>query len=463
MTKRKVLIPLDGSEFSRQIVQIVRSFFDPGDVELVLFRAAVPPSVTTDLTPHDVFVGGVPMAGSYDAYSRALDADYASVTQERETYRTELQDEMRTEADRLEKAGYKVTTEVHFGDPARRIIDYANDENVNLVAMATHGRTGLGRLVLGSVAERVLRGVAVPVLLMRPVLDGEARPTPGEQLAQSLGDGKKLRIVVATDGSTLAQRAVSKAADLAETLDARLTLLVTVSGREEVAHGQTVMEDARQMVASLSPPAEMVPLVGYADEVLLQYLAKSPADILVIGAFQDRGAGSTTAIGATAQRLVQHAPTSVLMLKGHHPRINKILACVAVDDKAVVDVSAQLARATHAELRLLHVVPPSAASYLAAPDSVDISLQDVLTQGTHLSSLLRDWIAQLESQGLGQEEVFLRSGSVPEAILRVAHDGGFDLIVVGSQSGPGHFLGSVANGVVRYAEQSVLIVRTRLD
>ncbi len=59
--------------------------------------------------------------------------------------------------------------------------------------------------------------------------------------------------------------------------------------------------------------------------------------------------------------------------------------------------------------------------------------------------------------------VFLRSGSVPETILRVAHDGGFDLIVVGSQSGPGHFLGSVANGVVRYAEQSVLIVRTRLD
>ncbi len=366
MTKRKVLIPLDGSEFSRQIVQVVRSFFDPGDVELILFRAAVPPAVSTDLTPHDVFVGGVPMSGTYDAYSRALDAGYASVTQERETLRTELQDELRADAERLEKAGYRVTTEVHFGDPARRIIDYVNDKSVSLVAMATHGRTGLGRLVLGSVAERVLRGVAVPVLLMRPALDGEARPTPGEHLAQSLGDGKQLRIAVATDGSTLAQRAVSKAAELAETLDAHFTLLVTVSGHEDVAHGQKLMDDARQLVAHLASQPETAPLVGYADEVLLQYLAKNPTDLLVIGAFQDRGAGSTTAIGATAQRLVQHAPTSVLMFKGHRPRINKILACVAVDDKVVVDVAAQLARATHAELRLLHVVPPSAASYLAA-------------------------------------------------------------------------------------------------
>jgi nucleotide-binding universal stress UspA family protein len=55
----------------------------------------------------------------------------------------------------------------------------------------------------------------------------------------------------------------------------------------------------------------------------------------------------------------------------------------------------------------------------------------------------------------------LERGSAAEAILKTAHDGSYDVIVVGSQSGPGQFLGSVANSVVRYAEQSVLVVRTR--
>ena len=54
----------------------------------------------------------------------------------------------------------------------------------------------------------------------------------------------------------------------------------------------------------------------------------------------------------------------------------------------------------------------------------------------------------------------LEQGSVPEAILRIAQEGLFDLIVVGSSSTPGHFPSSVANGVVRYAEQSVLLLRT---
>ena len=49
---------------------------------------------------------------------------------------------------------------------------------------------------------------------------------------------------------------------------------------------------------------------------------------------------------------------------------------------------------------------------------------------------------------------------MPDAILEVIHDDDQDLVVVGSQSGPGHFLGSVSNAVVRFAEQSVLIVRT---
>ncbi len=466
MAKRKVLIPLDGSEFSRQIVRVVRTFFEPKDVRLVLFRAAYPPSVATDVAPQDVFVGNLPMSGSYDAYSRTLDAEFSEASRERETYRTQLMDELQGEAEQLQQEGYIVSSEVHFGDPAQRIIDYVNDEGIDLVAMATHGRSGIGRLVLGSVAERVLRGVSVPVLLMRSTQDAVVRSAPGDQLAQSLGSARQLRMTIATDGSTLAHQALLVGAELAQTLNAQLTVLLAVSDREPASHGQRLMEQVSAAVSSMSPRPEIVPLVGFADETLLKHLNSKPTDMIFMGPFHDRGAGSSTAIGPTAQRLAQNAPTSVWMHKGRKTTLRRILACVAVDDTAVVNVAAQLAHATGATLNVLHVVPPTAASYLSTSvtkEMVNASIPVVqaLAQGTHLSTLLQSWTDQLEREGFGQESLLLERGAAPEVILKTAHDGGYDLIVVGSQSGPGQFLGSVANGVVRYAEQSVLVVRTR--
>ncbi len=461
MAERKVLIPLDGSEFSRQIVTVVRNFFDPKDVLLVLFRAAFAPSVPADVVSQDSFVGGMPVTGGYDAYNRALETNYASVEQERESFRSELVTELRVEAERLRAAGYTVTTEVHFGDPSQRIIDFVNESDIDLVAMATHGRTGIGRLVLGSVAERVLRGVSVPVLLMRTVQSEETTESPGDQLARSLGSGQSLTIAVATDGSTHGQHALNMAATLAKPLDADLKMLVSVSEREGAANAQKIMEAAIAQVANVEPRPEAVPLVGYPDEEVLQYVAGNPVDLLVMGAFHDRGASTSVAIGPTAQRVVQHAPTSVLMVKGRPRPIRRVLACAAVDDDVAVDVAAQLARALDADLKLLHVVPPSAATYLASSDGSELDLDDVLAQGTRLSEVLKTWISKVEKQGFDQDAVIVRKGNVPEAILEVIHDQHHDLLVVGSQSGPGHFLGSVSNAVVRFADQSVLIVRTR--
>ena len=238
-----------------------------------------------------------------------------------------------------------------------------------------------------------------------------------------------------------------------------------VGVQDTAEHGRQLMEEAIRQVADMTPRPETVPLVGYADEVLLQYLSENPHDLLCIGAFHDRGAGSTTAIGPTAQRLVQYAPTSVLMYKGHQSHFRRILACAAVDDDELVQVAAQLASATETDLSVLHVIPPSAASYLSPSSSDDVTapnsipLSEVLSQGTRLSTLLKTWISQLEEHGIGQSAMLVQRGSVPEAILKTAHDGAFDLIVVGTDSSPGHFLGSVANSVVRYAEQSVLLLR----
>jgi nucleotide-binding universal stress UspA family protein len=68
----------------------------------------------------------------------------------------------------LREQGVNVTTKVVIGDPAEEIVDYAADNDVDLIVMCSHGRGGISRWVFGSVTEKVLRGTAIPLLVIRP-------------------------------------------------------------------------------------------------------------------------------------------------------------------------------------------------------------------------------------------------------------------------------------------------------
>jgi len=68
----------------------------------------------------------------------------------------------------LRDKGVKVRSQVLLGDPAEEIIDYAENEGVDLIVMCSHGASGIRRWVFGSVTEKVLRGTATPVLVIRP-------------------------------------------------------------------------------------------------------------------------------------------------------------------------------------------------------------------------------------------------------------------------------------------------------
>jgi nucleotide-binding universal stress UspA family protein len=461
MSKRKVLIPLDGSEFSRQIVRVVQNFFDARDVSLVLFRVAQPPNVPLEIpSARDMIVGSYPMSGSYEAYNAAMERSYALVEQEMETLRTEIADELRPDAEHLREQGYSVRVEVQFGDAAQRIVQYVNDEAIGLVAMATHGRSGVSRLVLGSVAERVLRGSLAPVLLLRPQ-DVVPQQSVGRKLAGVLGSGNNLRLAVATDGSSFGHRAVRTAVNLQSVIGGHLGVLVTSSGRDGAAKAHEIMKETLELVSGVQPSAECTPLVGYADEVLLNYLNEHPCNILVVGAFADRGAGGAHSVGPTAHRLVQEAPISVLLVKGHRPALRKMLVCAGVEDEAVVSVAAQLAQAVGASLHLLHVAPPSATPYLPESGRNTVNVDAALAQGTRLSSVLHDWETTLKAHGFDRSAIMVQPGSAPEVILQRTREDDYDLVVIGSDSSPGHFPGSVANTVVRFADQSVLLVRAR--
>jgi nucleotide-binding universal stress UspA family protein len=82
--------------------------------------------------------------------------------------RDELSDYLEGKAASFRRLGCPVTTEVRFGDPPEEILAAARDREVDLIAMATHGRTGLAQSVFGSVASSVLGSGTRPVLLVRP-------------------------------------------------------------------------------------------------------------------------------------------------------------------------------------------------------------------------------------------------------------------------------------------------------
>jgi nucleotide-binding universal stress UspA family protein len=460
MTKRKVLIPLDGSTFSSQILHVVRDYFRPEDVDIVLMRVSTPVLLTAESRSYAGVMAEQAYMGMYGNYTPQQEHLWAMSAQESDTYRKELQEDLEREAAQLREQGYRVSTEVHFGDPAQRIVDFVNDMSINVVAMTTHGRTGLGRLVLGSVAERVLRGVHVPVLLWRNPAPSQTPIDATETLVSRLAQRKPLQIAVATDGSTFAMRAVGLARNLTECLGAQLTLLVTANEQSEVTASQQRMQNSSALVATLGASAQVVPLVGYTDEVILNYLNVNPVDFLVIGAFNDRGAGSARATGITAHRLIQHAPTSVLMMKGETAQIRRILVAAALDDDIVVKVASSLAQQLGAQLDLFHVVPQPAATGLPTTEDNEIVLHEVMAQQNKLAAVVDAWRTELALHGFGEEQLHLYAGDALHTVLDFAHRDLYDLIVVGSQSGPGHFLGSVANGVVQFADQSVFVVRT---
>ena len=167
--KKNVLIPLDGSPFSREIMRHIRHVLDPEAYRLVLLQVAERPVGMLGVPPPPFpSVWPLPLqtyASTRDV-ERARHPIYAS-QQEHNTC-AEIEAALSVEQAVLRDAGYAVSVSVRFGDPAEEIVACARDADIDLVAMATHGRTGLRHLLMGSVAEQVLRRLAIPVLLVRP-------------------------------------------------------------------------------------------------------------------------------------------------------------------------------------------------------------------------------------------------------------------------------------------------------
>ncbi len=140
---KKVLIPLDGSDLAESALAQVRGLAEGGCVgEVVLLSVIDIPSLY--------------LAEGVDF--NALKNDQFNKFQK---YLVELQA-------KLSAKGIKVKTEILEGRAAQAIVDYAGQNSVDLIVIATHGYTGMKKLMFGSVALRVLHESPAPVLLIRP-------------------------------------------------------------------------------------------------------------------------------------------------------------------------------------------------------------------------------------------------------------------------------------------------------
>ena len=139
----RMLVPLDGSEPAEAILPVVERIAGPL-AEVLLLALVEPISV----------VSGLASAG-------VVGPDALLLRQ------VELKRYLAEVATRLEAKGVRVRTALGLGAPAAEILEVARTQHADLIAMATRGRGGLGRVAFGSVAETVLRAAPVPVLMIR--------------------------------------------------------------------------------------------------------------------------------------------------------------------------------------------------------------------------------------------------------------------------------------------------------
>jgi nucleotide-binding universal stress UspA family protein len=153
---RRILIPLDGSQLAEQVLPHVKGLINCQGAEIHLLSVApVIDNVAASVMLYPLYV-----------YREQL-ADEPS---ERKRIETELTNYLRSIARDLDLSGATTHCAVRFGSPASEILAYASEHKVELIAMCTHGRSGLARWAYGSVADRVLRVSSCPVLLVRAVI-----------------------------------------------------------------------------------------------------------------------------------------------------------------------------------------------------------------------------------------------------------------------------------------------------
>lgn len=295
----KLLIPLDGSNTAERVLAFVPLLAGASHVPIELLAVVDISAATTHVVADK---------------ARYLEKLIANAERTSQEYLREV-------AARL--TGFDVRCTVQQGKPAGAIIEKAAATPRTLITMATHGRSGVNRWLLGSVAEKVLRGTSRPLFLLRVINENAANRIAALN-----------PIIVPLDGSDLAASVLPKAVELAKIFDAEIVLFRAYDlpasayyGSEEFlpnydelkkqvkAEAQSYLDDQanRLRAQGLAKVTSVVAEGLAADEIIR--CASSYTNSLVTMGTHGRSGVQRWALGSVTETAVRHSRGPVLVLR----------------------------------------------------------------------------------------------------------------------------------------------------
>lgn len=295
----KIIIPLDMSELGEQVLKAVGEFAVAKRSEVVLVHC---------LEPHKYADTG--LSDDPNVLDNLL-------REEKEQIAAYLSSQQKT----LQNEGYVATVRIGQGDAAQYIVDVAVEEAADLIAMTTHGRTGILRSTLGSVADRVVRMAHQPVLLLRSQAD------------LSLGEHVQ-HVLVPVDGSAVSERVLSHAKRFANLPGTRVTLLQVLEpmhgwekrlafgpGRpfEEIAQMRkekalNYLHAARTELENLQISVTAKLHEGNVADSILQIADEEKIDLIVMGT-HGYGGAARWLYGSVANRVLHGAKCPLMVVR----------------------------------------------------------------------------------------------------------------------------------------------------
>lgn len=304
--EEQILVPLDGSGFAERALPHAIAVAKATSRSLVLLRAVPPPVPFGDV---GWAVGPTGHPEMWEGWEEEL---------------LNAREYLENVAARLTAEGLEVHIERLEGDPAGEIVRYAEEHpRITLIAMSTHGRSGLDRWVFGSVAEKVVQASPMPLLIVR-AQDGTA-------VSQTSDTPIYDTIVVPLDGSPFAEQALEQAVPLATAMESRLILVCAVPDNllfgevltsfdegtkwdREYETRAAYLQEVKQklMAGGLEVEAQMKN--GAPQEVILKTSDQAHADLIVMTT-HGRGGLRRLWLGSVATGVVRHATQPVLLVR----------------------------------------------------------------------------------------------------------------------------------------------------
>lgn len=248
--------------------------------------------------------------------------DYVSMGTIYEDAHTEAKEKLDQLASRFE--GIPHLSYVRHGQVWKNLAAIIEENEIDLIVVGTHGRTGLGKLLLGSVAEDILRHAECPVLTVGPKVSGRAKLPAFQSRGRDLAplELELQQIVFATNFAHNASLVAQQAVALAEEFRSRLTLMHVIEDYAQLGRKPGPIEDGVRKLQELIPKnaalqyvPETVLEFGSAPERILKVASEREADMIVLGARSSVDVGTTHLPWSSAHHVIAQAHCPVLTVR----------------------------------------------------------------------------------------------------------------------------------------------------